>query len=189
MAWDEINKVDWVNDWKKLHISSPEDAELKAALGRNSATRQDELEEFAFLNEQIEWRRQRFDEKDISLNLETRIERKITDQKRIDVMDEAYEALCAKNYATEPFTLKIAAEQDAASKKNLEQAEAALAAKNTDGSEVPLDTQNSDDDEKPDFDIYLRESARIMADWIELESAQQPTVTKTKRAATATQTL
>ena len=54
---------------------------------------------------------------------------------------------------------------------------------------MPLDTQNSDDDEKPDFDIYLRESARIMADWIELESAQQPTVTKTKRAATATQAL
>ncbi|MDA8736306.1 carboxy terminal-processing peptidase, partial [Opitutales bacterium] len=192
LAWDKIDEVDWINDWQKLNISSPEDPELKAALGGNSVTRQDELEEFAFLNEQIEWRRQRFDEKDISLNLETRIERKITDQKRIDAMDEAYEALCAKNYATEPFILKIAAEQDAASKKNLEQAEAAkpaLAAENTDGSEVPLDTQNSDDDEKPDFDIYLRESARIMADWIELESAQQPIVTKTKRAATVTQAL
>ena len=192
LAWDKIDEVDWINDWQKLNISSPEDPELKATLERKSATRQNELEEFVFLNEQIEWRRQRFDEKDISLNLETRIQRKITDQKRIDAMDEAYETLCAKNYATESFILKIAEEQDAASKKNLEQAEAAeaaLATENTGGSEVALDTQNSNDDEKPDFDIYLRESARIMADWIELESAQQPTVTKTKRAATATQAL
>ena len=32
------------------------------------------------------------------------------------------------------------------------------------------DKENSEDEEKPPFDIHLRETARIMADWIRLEA-------------------
>lgn len=193
LAWDQIPEVDWLNDWKKLNISSPEDPELKTALAQNSADRQAALEEFAFLKEQIEWRRQRYDEKAISLNLEQRITRKIEDRTYIDTMDETYETLRETNYASEEFILKIAEEQDALSKKNLletEAAEAALAAEEAandiEDSTVALETDNpetdetEDEEDKPDFDIYLRESARIMADWIGIEAADKAAVTTTK---------
>jgi len=175
LPWDQIAEVDWFNDWKKLNISSPEDPALKAALTEQSLARQESLEEFAFLNEQIEWRRQRYDEKSISLNLEQRIARKIKDQTYIEAMDESYEALRETNYAAEEIILKIAEEQDARSKKNLEEAEAAESS--TEATTEVSDTDASDEEEdKPAFDIYLRESARIMADWIQIEAANKPAV-------------
>jgi carboxyl-terminal processing protease len=190
LAWDEVPEVDWFNDWKKLNISSPEDPELKAALTQNSADRQEALEEFAFLKEQIEWRKQRYDEKAISLSLEQRIARKIKDQTYIEAMDDIYEELRETNYASEDFILKIAEEQDALSKKNLleaEEAAIALAAENAveaEQTEIALENESTDEgvdeedeeEDKPAFDIYLRESARIMADWIKLESAGKSAV-------------
>ena len=201
LAWDKIPEVDWLNDWKKLNISSPEDPELKAALAQNSANRQGTLEEFSFLKEQIEWRRQRYDEKAISLSLEQRIARKIKDQTYIEAMDDIYEELREANYASEEFILKIAEEQEALSKKNLleteeaEAAEAALAAENAvegEPTEIALESESSseaadeedEEEDKPDFDIYLRESARIMADWIKLESADEAAVTTNNVKAT-----
>lgn len=196
LAWDEIPEVDWFNDWKKLNISSPEDPDLKAALAQQSAARQESLEEFSFLKEQIEWRRQRYEKKAISLNLEQRIAQKIEDRVYIDTMDEVYETLRESNYASEEFILKIAEEQDAASKKNLleaEEAKATLAAeeaaKNLENgivvAEAEVEEAIEEEEDKPDFDIYLRESARIMADWIEIEAANKPAVTITKVAAPA----
>ena len=183
LPWDSIAEVDWFNDWKKLNISSPEDPALKAALTEQSLARQESLEEFAFLDEQIEWRRQRYDEKSISLNLEQRIARKIKDQTYIEAMDESYEALRETNYTEEAIILKIAEEQEAESKKNLEEAEAAEAAlaaeSSAEATTEVADTDASDEedeDDKPAFDIYLRESARIMADWIQIEAANKPAV-------------
>lgn len=196
LPWDEIPEVDWFNDWKKLNISSPEDPELKAALAKKSAERQENLEEFAFLKEQITWRKLRYDEKAISLNLEQRIARKIKDQTEIEALDEAYEKFQETNYAEQEILLKIAEEQDALSKHNLHEAEeaaAALAAENpTEAAqtEIALESESTDEgadeeeESKPDFDIYLRESARIMADWIQIEAADKSTVTQTTVEAT-----
>jgi carboxyl-terminal processing protease len=191
LAWDKIDEVDWLNDWKKLNISSPEDPELKKTLTEKSLARQAELEEFVFLKEQISWRKERYDEKAFSLNLEQRIARKIKDQTYIETLDDTYEVLRDTNYAEQEFILAIAEEQEAISKKNLldaEAAEAALAvavensveAEQTEvalNNESPEKEEEANDDDKPDFDIYLRECARIMADWIELESTNKPAVT------------
>ncbi|MFT5826380.1 MAG: hypothetical protein ACI8ZW_001891, partial [Yoonia sp.] len=35
---------------------------------------------------------------------------------------------------------------------------------------------DTEEEDKTAFDIYLRESARIMADWIQLEAADKPAV-------------
>ena len=188
LAWDQIDAVDWLNDWKKLNISSPEDPALKAALAQNSTRRQQALEEFDFLQEQIEWRRQRYDEKAISLNLKQRITRKIKDQTYIEQLDDTYEALRANNYPAEGFILKIAEEQEALSKKNLLDSEVALAADRTESSEDGSKAQEvteAEEADKPDYDIYLREGARIMADWIKLEAAEQAAVTTTNVKAAA----
>ena len=196
LAWDKIPEVEWFNDWKKLRISTPEKPELKTALAQNSTARQASLAEFAFLKEQIEWRKARYEEKAISLNLEQRIARKIADRTYIDSMDDAYETLCETNYVEEEFILKIAEEQDTLSKQNLletGEAEAALAAEQAANDiaagivavEEEEEEEEDDDEDKPDFDIYLRESARIMADWIEIETTDDTAVTATKVAASA----
>jgi len=153
LPWNRIEAVDL--EKPASSIASPEsEPNLEAMLTEKSNLRQQSLEEFKFLNEQIQWRRQRYDEKSISLNLEKRIARKIKDQAYIEELDEIYEALTEDVYAKEDFILKVAEEQDVLSKKNLEANESTLA------------DEKTDDEDRPDFDIYLRESARIMADWI-----------------------
>jgi carboxyl-terminal processing protease len=172
LAWDQIEAVDWLNDWKKLNISSPENPALKAQLAQNSAQRQESLEEFDFLHEQIAWRRQRFDEKAFSLNLEQRIERKIKDQIYIEQLDDTYDALQESNYPAEALLLTVAEEQEAQSKKNLLETEQAQASVDNDSPE------GEEEEEEDSFDISLRECARIMADWVQLEVAEQATLSK-----------
>ena len=67
----------------------------------------------------------------------------------------------------------MAAEEAA---KNIEDG---IVAVETDETETD-ETVEDDEEDKPDFDIYLRESARIMADWIEIEAADKAAVTTTK---------
>ncbi len=180
LAWDQVKAVDWVNDWKKLKIDSPEDPELKNALRQSSVERLDQLEEFQFLKKQIEWRRQRYDEKQISLNLQERISKKIREQAYIEELDETYEALSEHDYPIEEFKLKIAEEQDEISRKNQEPEVASIEADTDDSPETSSEpASDSDEEEKPAFDIYLRESARIMADWVKQIGGPKSAVTTT----------
>ena len=166
LPWGKIDGLDWVNDWKKLGVDSSENPALVEQLVEASKERRNELEEFQFLKEQIEWRRQRLEEKEISLHLEQRIQRKITEQTYVDELDETYEALSEEDYAMTPYILEVTEAQEAESKKILaSQAaeEAGNANEGQAGAEVTVD-----EEEEPAFDIYLRESARIMADWVQL---------------------
>lgn len=171
LPWGKIDKIDWVNDWNKLNVDSPEDPALIARLAESSEARRSALEEFRFLKEQIEWRRQRFEEKEVSIHLEKRIQRKISEQSYIDELDDAYEALSKEDYAMKSFILKVTEEQEAQSKKNL--------AQSAEGDEASAEGDEAspevavEEDEEPAFDIYLRESARIMADWVQLIKAPE----------------
>jgi len=188
LPWDEIEAVDWVNNWAKLNVASPDDPELVKSLAAASEARQSSLEEFQFLNEQIEWRRRRYEEKAISLHLEQRIERKIREKGYIDELDDTYEALSEKNYPTEEFLLKVTEEQEALSQKTLAEPIKGIAeevkkrvvgdaASGTVESAVDEATEDEEDEEdEPSFDIYRREAARIMADWVEtLEAPKRAT--------------
>lgn len=174
LPWNSIDAVNWEKDWKDLTLPDSEEPGLETILAGKSEQRQQSLEEFAFLQKQIEWRRQRYEEKAISLNLEQRIARKIKDQTYIDQLDEAYDKLAEDAYESEDFILKVAEEQDALSKKNLEANgnEPELAEK-----ENGEEDEEKEEEERPDFDIYVRESARIMADWIALQSASDKVLT------------
>ena len=76
-----------------------------------------------------------------------------------------------------------------------EAAEAALAAEESTEDAVEVadaeltaedtETDEEDEEDKPAFDIYLRESARIMADWIQIEAADKPAVMTNNVADTA----
>ena len=167
LPWGKIDGIDWVNDWNKLDVDSPEDPALVAQLATASDERRSTLEEFQFLKEQIEWRRQRFEEKEVSLHLEKRLQRKITEQTYVDELDNTYEALSAEDYTMTPYILKVTEEQEAQSKKNLARQ---IEDEATDANEAAAETEVAieEEEEEPAFDIYLRESARIMADWVQL---------------------
>lgn len=172
LPWDSIPAVDWHNDWKKINFSSPEDPALVSSLVASSAKRQNELEEFIFLKQQIEWRRKRLDEKEFSLNLEERINRKIREAAYIEEMDDTYEALKENDYTMTDLILDIAEEQEAISEKNKETPIEGSTDEATEVAEAD-GADETEEDEKVPYDIYLRESARIMADWIELDGKHQ----------------
>lgn len=163
LPWNKIDPVNWEKDWQGLALSDIREPSLETALTEKSKERQQSLDEFEFLNEQIEWRRIRYEEKAVSLNLEQRIDRKIKDQALIEKLDKTYETLAENSYPSEDILLKIAEEQDARSKKNLE----------ANGTDSALTQKDDEEEKRPSFDIYLRESARIMADWVQLLVPQE----------------
>ena len=171
LPWDEIEEVEWITDWAKLKVDSPEDPTLIEILSEASLARQDSLEEFQFLKRQIEWRRARFEEKEISINLAGRIDHKIEEQAYIEELDDIFDGLKEKNYEIEEVLLEVTEEQNALSEQNLAApVEAGDYEKKEEETEVASADEESaaeeDEEDQPSYDIYLRESARIMADWI-----------------------
>ncbi|MBC8271737.1 MAG: carboxy terminal-processing peptidase, partial [Gammaproteobacteria bacterium] len=133
-----------------------------------SQARQESLEEFQFLKKQINWRKKRYDEKAISISLDNRIQRKINERFYIDELDDTYEALSENDYAMEEFLLKVTEDQDALSKEILSKPINEILDLTVDGvtTGAGIDEIKEEEDE-PSYDIYLRESARIMTDWVQ----------------------
>ena len=173
LPWGEVEAVDWINNWVKLKVDSPEHPELMAALADASQARQESLEEFQFLKKQIKWRKKRYEEKAISISLENRIHRKINEKVYIDELDDTYEALSEDDYAMEEFLLKVTEDQDALSKEILsapikEIADSTIVEISTNkvSEEIEETSEEEEEEEEAVYDIYLRESARIMTDWV-----------------------
>ncbi|MFO8027353.1 MAG: carboxy terminal-processing peptidase [Opitutales bacterium] len=160
LPWNEIDAVEWSNDWAKVKVDSPNDPKLVETLAEASEERQEKLEEFQFLKRQIDWRQKRYEEKEFSLDLAERIERKVTEQGHIEELDETYEALKEENYPMQEVLLEMTKEQNAISEKNRAEPLA------DSGEEAQEDAAEEPEEDGPAYDIYLRESARIMADWI-----------------------
>ena len=173
LPWGEVEAVDWINNWVKLKGDSPDHPELMTALADASQARQESLEEFQFLKKQIKWRKKRYEEKAISISLENRIHRKINEKVYIDELDDTYEALSEDDYAMEEFLLKVTEDQDALSKEILsapikEIADSTIVEISTNkvSEEIEETSEEEEEEEEPVYDIYLRESARIMTDWV-----------------------
>jgi carboxyl-terminal processing protease len=172
LPWNQIDPLVTELDWSSLGVSGANDPLLIEALEQASMARQTSLEEFDFLSKQIAWRKKRFEEKAVSIHLAQRITDKIEDEAYAEQLNTAYEALREKNYPTEEFLTKISEEQEALSIQNLSleikmeespvETEQAEAISDPDPSEA-----DSEEEEEESFDIYLRETARIMADWVQ----------------------
>jgi carboxyl-terminal processing protease len=168
LPWGEVPAVSWFNDWVKLDVDSPENPELVATLADASQARQDSLEEFQFLKKQIKWRKERYEEKAISISLDNRIQRKINERVYIDELDDTYEALSENDYAMKEFLLKVAEDQDALSKEILSEPTKEIIDSTVDGVALEADIDEIEEEEdEHNYDIYLRESARIMTDWVQ----------------------
>ena len=161
--WALIEPVNWYNNWEKIEVSSPYQENLIPYLSQLSEGRQKEMEELIYLQDQIDWRSQDYDETEISLNLETRIAKQLEEKLFNEALEERYDALKAKPYDQLEVLLDVRVEQEADSQSLKD----SFATKELD--EVPeedsLDLEN-DEEEEPSYDIHLREGLRIMRDWV-----------------------
>ena len=155
IPWQSIEAVNWYNNWEKINVSSPYNNALLSYLKERSLLRQNSLDEFLYIQDKIDWREELKELTAISLNLDDRIEKQFLDRKRIDSLNEQFELLKEASFDQEAVLLDL----------RIQQEEDSALLESEDESEL------SHEDESPVFDIHLRESARIMRDWVNWEEA------------------
>lgn len=184
IQWEQIEAINWYNNWKKIAVSSPFEADLMEHLKAQTLERQSDLEELLYLKADIDWRSQALEETDVSLNLKTRVSKQIREQAQQKALEDRYDALKEHPYPQEGILLAIREEQEAHSKSLIEgfiEAEAKESASTTEElsevdessvADTSLDEGTDEDEEADDYDIRLRESVRIMRDWVLWENGQ-----------------
>jgi carboxyl-terminal processing protease len=182
MPWDSVQPLPLTLQGDGPWRTSLLDDKMVSNLRDLSLARQGSLDEFAFLKDRIAWEKAREEQKTYSLDYETRLNQRKSDISFRDQLKDRMETLAKDNYKSTDIELEAAKAQDAETAKD-----------KSDAAKVPAtDTESpdgSDDDEDAGppvvFDIQLRESLRIMADWIRLEGERQKTdATATKLADT-----
>ncbi|WOO41402.1 carboxy terminal-processing peptidase [Rubellicoccus peritrichatus] len=189
LAWDRIDSLDWDYDLSPRGEESSVKPTLIDFLRKQSLQRQASLDEFDYLTDNIDWFRLRQEQKEFSLNLDNRQAKREKDLEFRDTMKDRLKELSEMNFDSDEILLQVALEQQAehdaivAEKESLEdkplteiidgdgsaEVGAVVAA-----AEIPEDLE-IDEEETPDFDIHLRESLRIMADWIEAQDLDDST--------------
>tara|TARA_B100001123_G_scaffold334407_1_gene377623 strand:- start:3508 stop:5805 length:2298 start_codon:yes stop_codon:yes gene_type:complete len=138
-----------------LSRMGPEDfvirEETTAFLDRLSQKRQKELPEFDHLEKNIAWYKGKREQKEFSLNLKEREEQKHKDDEFSDKMKEAMKKLAESAYSSTEIKLDVVTELERRSK------------------DVRTEEEGAEEEEEKaptQIDIRLRESLRIMADWL-----------------------
>ncbi len=144
--------------WDQIKTSSfegqPLDANLRTTLAATSNRRQASLEEFTYLKRNIDWFKARQEQKEISLNLETRTKQRAEDTEFRKAMKLEKERIAKSDYAFKPFYLgPPPVPRIKAPKKN---------------DEDDLDATDEENETYVKADIHLREALRIVNDAIHL---------------------
>ena len=157
LPWKAIDPSEWDKPAPDALKSNLVNASLLDRLRSYSQQRVEELPEFVFLREQIEWRRERREETSVSLNLRQRIDKRIADEALRVRFNETFDRLAEDNFAEESLILKVSADLEERSRQLREE----------NGESI-----EEEKDEDPKLDIPLREALRIMADWQRLLNAE-----------------
>jgi carboxyl-terminal processing protease len=162
--WALIEPVNWYNNWEKIQVSSPNQRGLMLHLSQLYESRKKEMEELVYLQDQIAWRTQRYDETEISLNLETRISKQLEEKLFNEALEERYDALKENPYEQVEVLLdvRVAQEANSESLKN----SFSMDLLNKDSEETTLDSKSKEEEDEESYDIHLRESLRILRDWV-----------------------
>lgn len=162
--WALIEPVNWYNNWEKIQVSSPNQRGLMLHLSQLYESRKKEMEELVYLQDQIAWRTQRYDETQISLNLETRISKQLEEKLFNEALEERYDALKENPYEQVEVLLdvRVAQEANSESLKN----SFGMDLLNKDSEEKTLDSKSKEEEDEESYDIHLRESLRILRDWV-----------------------
>lgn len=153
LMWDEIKSTPFAG--------KPLDATYLQPLLEASRQRQKSLEEFAYLQKNIDWFKERQEQKSISLNLDQRTARKNADDEFKKQLDATRDALAKNNYAFKEVKLdsvlkgEIDGTQDAAKTELTEEGD----------EDSPIEGPTSK------LDVHLREALRVVTDAIRLTNA------------------
>ena len=121
-----------------------------------SQKRQNTYEEFDYLNDSVEWFKQKQKEKVMSLNLSERLIKRKSDELKNDELNDIYESFSEKSFPEQEIVLNIVKQQK----------EKSLIAR---GESLQGDVDNNESFQKPEnLDIRLTESLRIVWDWIDI---------------------
>lgn len=192
LAWDNIPSASIRAGYG--YGEGEKGAELLAYLQEKSLERQKALPEFKFLSERVEWFKERQENKGYILNYPIRQKQLQDDEAFADKMKEAQKELAKSNFKSTEILLDGVIAKEAESKalreEKLQEEGAAKSEKieelgtgQTDSAVPPQNTaeispptvsekeenkkeKKSKKDDAPDFDIHLRESLRVMTDWI-----------------------
>ncbi len=153
LIWDEIKATPFEGRALAQTFVKP--------LVEASRERQDSLEEFAYLKKNIDWFKERQEQKTISLNLEERQALKLADDEFKKKMDAERDLLAKANYATREIKLDSVLKAEAGGPKE-------AAATVDDG-----DTDAPDAESKSKLDVHLRETLRVVTDALRLDKDPQ----------------
>ena len=121
-----------------------------------SQKRQNTYEEFDYLNDSVEWFKQKQKEKVMSLNLSERLIKRKSDELKNDELNDIYESFSEKSFPEQEIVLNVVQQQK----------EKSLIAR---GESLEGDVDNNESFQKPEnLDIRLTESLRIVWDWIDI---------------------
>ncbi|MGE9294392.1 MAG: carboxy terminal-processing peptidase, partial [Puniceicoccales bacterium] len=113
MAWDSINPMSWAYGVDFEPTGEPISQTLIEDLRSRSAERQDNLEEFIYLKENIDWVKKRREQTDYSLNLNQRLALRKQDEIFQEKMEEGLRDLASLNYTSQDVLLRVTEEQNA----------------------------------------------------------------------------
>lgn len=182
---DLPNALSW--DYVKPAVTFEEKALNKEFVGKliaASQERQHELEEFRFLNQRIDWFKEREERKEVSLNLEKRKRLMETEKEFSEEMKEEQRRLAELNFESEELKLQSVIdledeEEEVVATTMPEKVEeeptidvsneatdnmVATAEEALDPTAAADKDDEEEEEELPEFDIQLRETLRIMVD-------------------------
>ncbi len=126
------------------------DDSLRSHLKQSTQVRLETLDEFRYLQERIDWMREREQMEAVSLNLEARRALKKQDEAFREAMKEKKKTLAALNYAKSEILLDSVANSD------------------NDAPTIEELTENAEEGDDIVFDVHLRESLRLLRDTVEI---------------------
>jgi carboxyl-terminal processing protease len=163
LAWDSIGTILEAGPTPPFAVIAPE---LIERLRVQSDGRQKSLPEFHSHNRSIAWTKSREKNRPISINYATLRAERIADRALRESIRETYKKLEGTNTKVETIKLDSALGQEKKSPPN----ETAAPESNTPAS----DAETGDEDEPwPDIDVQLRESIRILGDWLAVPEKRQ----------------
>ena len=163
MGWDKINPVNWANpEVDRSDKFRPIDDSFKSQLRALSEARQTELDEFSFLKQSISVFKERQETKAFSLNMNKRLEIKESDKLIREELEAREEELEKNFFPSEKIVLGDPPDAPAPAVVG----EPALSADQANVEPVEEEALSQEED-GPVLDIHLRESLRILSDWID----------------------
>ncbi|HTB64164.1 MAG TPA: carboxy terminal-processing peptidase, partial [Opitutales bacterium] len=173
LPWDSVPALPLTLSGEGPWRSSLVDDSLVSKLHTASDSRLTSLDEMALLQKRVAWEKAREDEKVFTLNFDARMAERRNDIAIRDELRAGLEALSKKvDYKTMDIELDAAKAQDDGTPKI--RAEDMAKIDDGDPADVPLN-----------FDVQLRESARIMVDWLRFDNLLPDATSKVATTAPA----